>query len=81
MCREELIEEYQILRAMLANINTAISALLGKPKKYTYSNVEATHIAEQHSLDELRAMRKDTKEEMQSILNQCQGSFIKLKNY
>lgn len=81
MTNSELLEEYESLKAMLANINSAITGLLTKNKKYTYSNVEATHMAETQSLSDLRLLRKDIKIEITAILNQLNGPFVKLKNY
>ena len=81
MTREELQAQYLVYQAMLANANTAISTLMGKNKKYTYSNVEATHMAETHTLDELIKVAEYARGEMMSLENQYSGSFVKLKNY
>lgn len=81
MTRDELLEECAELKQMLSDINDAIKGLLTKNKKYTYSNVEATHMAETQSLSDLRLLRKDIKIEITAILNQLNGPFVKLKNY
>jgi hypothetical protein len=81
MATEAQQETYEILIIQYANINTAISILMGKNKKYTYSNVEGTHMAETHTLTELSSLRKDTREEINALISQCSGSFVKLKNY
>lgn len=81
MTNQQLIDDYILYREQLANINTAISVLMGKNKIYKYSNVEGTHMAETHSLGELTNLRTSTNELMNSALNQITGPFVKVKNY
>lgn len=81
--RTELEEERAILVIQLADINKTITAVINRTnKKYTYSNNETNHIAETHSLDELREMKKSIVEEISKIddrLN-CGRVFVQLKN-
>jgi len=81
MATTEQQEDYVILRAQYAAINDAITGQLSNNKKYTYSTVESTHMAETNTLPELIEARKSTKEEINALLSQCGGSFVKLKNY
>jgi esterase/lipase len=77
----ELKAEYLILQQQLVDINAQITAVIkSKNKKYTYSNQETTHSAETQSLQELRDMKKDIREQMNSIENQLTGIFVQLKN-
>jgi len=77
----DLKAEYEILKLQLADVNTQITAILKKNKKYTYSNIESSHSAETHSLTDLISLKKSIKEEMSIIENQLGSSFVKLKNY
>lgn len=81
MTRDELQAEYEEEKTLYDNIRTAISALLGKNKRYTYSNIEATHMAETHSLTELNTLKKDTWLNLTSLSTQLSPNFVKLKNY
>ena len=81
--RSELEAERAELILQLAAINARILAILGRNnKKYTYGNNETTHVAETHSLDELKEMKKYIVEEISKIddrLN-CGRVFVQLKN-
>ena len=81
--RTELEAERAELVLQLVAINATILNILGRNnKKYTYSNNETTHVAETHSLDELREMKKSITEEISKIddrLN-CGRIFVQLKN-
>ena len=81
--RTELEAERAQLVLQLDAINATILNILGRNnKKYTYSNNETTHVAETHSLDELREMKKAIVEEISKIddrLN-CGRVFVQLKN-
>lgn len=81
MTRTELLEEIAALKQMISDIDDAIKGLLTKNKKYTYSNVESTHMAETQSLADLRLLRKEYKDDLTSVQNQLTGPFVKVKNY
>jgi len=81
MTLEELQDQYIIYQALLANANTALSTLAGKNKKYTYSNIEGTHMAETQSLAELIKVAEYARTQMISIINQLTCPFVHVKNY
>jgi hypothetical protein len=77
---DDLKAEYEELKAQLAAINTRVLAIINRNNKaYTYSNVESVHKAETHSLDELRNMKRDIKEQMTSIEYQIYGPLVQFK--
>lgn len=77
----DLKEQYAILKAQLADVNAQITAVIKKNKRYNYSNVETTHSAETHSLNELRNMKRDIMQDITGIESQLTPPFVKIKNY
>ena len=80
--RKELIDERADLVEQRVAINARILAILGRNnKKYEYSNQESKHVAETHTLTELREMKKFLSEEITAIDNKlCGNVFVQLKN-
>ncbi len=80
--RKELIDERADLIEQRVAINARILAILGRNnKKYEYSNQESRHVAETHTLTELREMKKFLSEEITAIDNKlCGNVFVQLKN-
>ena len=77
----ELKAEYLILQQQLVDVNSQITAVIkSKNKKYAYSNTETSHSAETQSLKELSDIKKDIREQMNSIENQLTGICVQFKN-
>lgn len=81
MTREERLEKLEEQKALYADVCDAIKGLLTKNKKYTYSNVESTHMAETQSINDLRLLKESLWDDIISLSNSLQGSFVKLRNY
>ncbi len=81
MTNQELIDERADLIIQLAAINAQILAIINsKTKKYEYSNIETRHVAENQSMEDLRKMKRDIKEQIANIDSQLGCYFVQIKN-